>query len=183
MVLVLLPGVIVKAEGVVAKLYSGQDIQIGDENGYNTLQGAFAAAEAYDGEYPIVMLQQNVTVNEALTLNKDINLFLNGYVLTLGEGSSLTGQAGVSESGVPCPPEIHVYSGFSEGKEGSIVSSGNVDAAVVLYSNDVGISINGGTVGDITVYRGTINISGGTAGNIQNWGTANITGGNGIFDE
>ncbi len=170
MAFVFLPMVNAKADDVVAKLYSGPDTQVGAAEGYTSLQAAFTATESLNA-YTIVMLQKDVTVNEALTLNQNINLFLNGYTLTFGQGASLTGTVGVSQ------PVIDIFSDFESKKGGSFISSGNLEAYLEIYTKDVNFSVNAGKIMNIMLYEGTVNFSGGEIDFIQTWGTVNMTGG------
>lgn len=162
-----------KADGIVAELWS-PDAQTKIAE-YETLQAAFSAAETA-GVYAGIKLMQDVTVSESLTLNQDINLFLNGHTLTVNEGGAIT--TGVTNF----TPNIDVWSGTSEGAGGSIVISGKVSAYMNVGSGDVSVSVNGGETQHIMMYDGTINITGGTIQHVQTWGTANVSGGTiGVF--
>ncbi len=170
MAFVFLPMVNAKADDVVAKLYSGPDTQVGAAEGYTSLQAAFTATETLD-QYTIVALQKDVTVNEALTLNQNINLFLNGHVLTFGESATLTGATASGK------PYIDVFSDFSSSKGGTIVSKGKIDTYLGIYGRDVSVSVNGGELYNVQTW-GKFNMSDGKINTFTaEDSTSTITGG------
>ncbi|MCR5120202.1 MAG: hypothetical protein K6B44_11370, partial [Lachnospiraceae bacterium] len=139
---------------------------------YNTLQAAFDAA-AEKEQYVIVKLLQDVTINTEHTLNQDINLFLNGHELIIPEGVTLTGTTGDPER----YPVIDIFSDFSSGAGGSITNNGTLNAYIEVYSDDVSISVAGGSVESIMLFKGSLYVSGGAIKWVQTWGTAEISGG------
>ncbi len=128
---------------------------------YTTLQEAFTAAEAED-IYAIIKLLQDVTLTVDHTLNQDINLFLNGHTLTIQKDVTLTGTVHDPDKDQDRYPMIDVWSGFTNGAGGSIVNKGLFIALIDMYSKDISLSVEGGSVESVSLENGLMNVSGGT---------------------